>query len=422
MRIKVSLHGLLFVLTLTLSFMSGYSVFYGSVGSITWYLLYYGKFFLILFCIFECFSHVYIKREDWKDTKKLFLLFCSVPIVIFLYSIIIWTINSPTNDFITRGISDTLFKLLSYAGGIAIAYKAKENATKYVSYAAIITYVISLLMGAVTDKGYFFRYELFNRTTSAQGKYTELHEIAFIIGMCLIFFVFSCEEDYIKSHKWSFIMLIIFFIIADKRIGFAAFGLAGLFGLTIKKKRKLTKESSIFVTGIITVLICLLYTSLSTSNGLISLLESHNIDLMGRDIIYRYFRQFCDFTPTYFGRGVGFVTRQFDYTSSRDLYQMAVIRALHNDYMKVFIEIGFWGFIIWLIYWLIYIPRKINKLAGFNAMFSAFCVILYTFVTYATDNTEGYFNYQLVLALLISSIVFLKNNTGSNERTINDKS
>lgn len=40
--------------------------------------------------------------------------------------------------------------------------------------------------------------------------------------------------------------------------------------------------------------------------------------------------------PTFMGKGVGFVGRQFDYTTRADLYHMVSIRALHNDFFKMY--------------------------------------------------------------------------------------
>ena len=125
---------------------------------------------------------------------------------------------------------------------------------------------------------------------------------------------------------------------------------------------------------------CMVYVSLIVSGVFVSLLKVVGIDLMGRDIIYGYFRKFASFSPGFLGRGVGFVTRQFDYTTRDDLYNMVSIRALHNDFFKMYIEIGFIGFLIWVYWWLIKKPQILQKRYGVKKAFVCMLLILYAFI------------------------------------------
>ncbi len=121
---------------------------------------------------------------------------------------------------------------------------------------------------------------------------------------------------------------------------------------------------------------------------------------------------------------MGFVGRQFDYTSSATLYNMATIKALHNDFMKLYIDLGFSGFIVWCSYWLMYIPRKLIKRFDPEVSYSCLLIIIYSFITYMTDNTEGYFNYQMILVMIITTIVIsgvqMKSNAERNSNVISD--
>ena len=104
------------------------------------------------------------------------------------------------------------------------------------------------------------------------------------------------------------------------------------------------------------------------------------------------------------GHGIGFTGRQFDFVTSADLYNMASVKAMHNDFFKLYIELGFVGFAIWCYWWAIRIPRKISSKFDINAAFSCMLLIMYTFILYTTDNTDTYFNYQMQLGILISLI------------------
>lgn len=402
--LRIKLYPFLGTLAMVVCLMSGYSVFYGKVRSPMWYLLYFGKYILVLAFIVLAYS----KKSKYQDARSamkwLQKLFLIIPIACFIYTLGIWTVNGTTVPFITRGISDTLFKMIAFAGGISFAFLLGSESVRCGFYATIITYSISIVLGFIHGGFGFLSSSLFQRTTTAQGLYTELHEVAYIMGLLLVYMLFVNRKDISKS-RLAFFMLCFFFVIAWKRIGIAAILIVFIIGIITKRAKKMAKDGIMRIAGIIGVIVCLFYISLTASNELVQLLTSRGIGLMGRNIIYNYFRQFCDFSITFLGRGVGFVGRQFDYTSAADLYNMAAIRALHNDFMKLFIELGFWGFTIWCIMWLIRIPKKIMNKYSIDTAYSIFLLIIYSFITYTTDNTEGYFNYQMYLTMLISVIV-----------------
>lgn len=386
--------------------MSAYPVFYGEVKSPIWYLLYYGKYLLSLSFILYSFT----KRKSDANAvylrKKFNRNFVLCPIVILAYSICIWTLNTPSFNFITRGISNTLFNCISYATGIAIACSLKEETPKCAIIAALTVYCISIFLGLLHGGGDFLKNCLFLRSTSAQGAYTELHEVAFVIGLYLLFLLFMNKKRFIKNTRCMTIMCILFYIIAWKRIGLAAFIFVALYIIIIRRKTARLTSKLMYVTGIVTIAICLIYVAFSTSDNLILILNRQGIDMMGRNIIYSYFRRFCDFTPLFLGRGVGFVSRQFDYATEADLYNMVSIKALHNDLMKMYIEVGFAGFVVWCYYWLINIPKKIVKYANVQAGFYSLCLLLFAFITYTTDNTGEYYNFQMHLIMLLYTISY----------------
>lgn len=212
-------------------------------------------------------------------------------------------------------------------------------------------------------------------------------------------------------------LCVIFFIIAWKRIGIGAFVLVALYLWIIQKKVKPLTPKLMKITEIATVVVCFVYVSFSTSDSLDAFLSSHGIEMSGRNIIYSYFRKFCDFTPLYFGHGIGFVSRQFDYTTAADLYNMVSIKALHNDLMQMYIDLGFMGFLVWCYFWLFYLPRKIKRFANVEAGFYALCLILFAFITYTTDNTAGYYSFQMHLVMLLFAFSYYFRNDRQVRKT-----
>ena len=73
---------------------------------------------------------------------------------------------------------------------------------------------------------------------------------------------------------------------------------------------------------------------------------------------------------------------------------------LHNDFMRVYIEMGFWGFFAWGWYTLIFQYNWIKSKFGLETVRLFFLCELYIFLTYMTDNTLFYFYTGTVLRLI----------------------
>ena len=277
---------------MTFSFMSGYDAFYGKVGSPLWTIYYYGKYvWILLFIILSLqYRHTRIAIRKRNDSFHLFLV---LPVIIFIYSVFVWLIRTPSFNFITRGISNTVFECISFAGGVYLAFALNERGIRIGVYSILFTYSLSIIIGLINGGSTFLKTALFNRTYAYQGKYTELHEVAFTLGLYII--IFALKKDELKKlfrhPRIIMVLCIAYFIIAWKRIGIFAVIVSIIIGKVLENSKKLDK-SLIRNIGIVGVVLCLVFVSFSTSDELVSILQSHNIEMSGRNIIYNYFRLF----------------------------------------------------------------------------------------------------------------------------------
>ena len=86
--------------------------------------------------------------------------------------------------------------------------------------------------------------------------------------------------------------------------------------------------------------------------------------------------------------------------SKSEVGNMASARGLHNDVLKMYIECGFIGSLIWLTYNWLYVPINIFKKVGKKQATLYIALTIFAFITYLTDNTENYFAFQVILLLL----------------------
>ena len=122
------------------------------------------------------------------------------------------------------------------------------------------------------------------------------------------------------------------------------------------------------------------------------------IDVLGRDKLWLLPNAYYEFSP--FWKGLGFegvdqLTRMF-----HEQGILTRIIPLHNDYLKVFIELGAPGFTLWaLIHYVLY-PLYWIKYHDTETALLYMAILCYMSVTYMTDNTAFYFWCSIGLRLI----------------------
>ena len=132
-----------------------------------------------------------------------------------------------------------------------------------------------------------------------------------------------------------------------------------------------------------------LYLYLTRSGILVAFLESLGVDMMGRDVLWSLPNDYYELSP--FWKGLGF-------EGATDLvnmwYQEGLINRaypLHNDILKIFIELGALGFTLWAgINYILY-PAYWMKRHDMETGILYMAILAYMTVTYLTDNTAFYF-------------------------------
>lgn len=369
---------------------------------------YWTKFILavvvILYAIFCVNKRDVGLRSSCKRTRQLLL---APWILMLFYSCIIWETQKTAIPYITRGISNFIANVIPILLGAALVVIYRERIVRLVVIAICFMAFTNYTMGIIVN-GPSFLVQLFNINCeeSTYRIYKELHEIAYIAGLLLLYYFH--KKDYRLNKGWLISVFIVFFF-AWKRIGILALAIAFLFYILLRHINKSGKKFNIVACGVIAVLLSILYVWMSVSDELSTLLHEYGINMLGRDVIYSYFRKFCDFSITYPGRGIGFVSRQFNYLTWADVGAMVALKqGLHNDLFSLYLEIGMIGFLVWIVYQLIYVPRKIREWSGIDCAVHCFTYIIFTFVTYTTDNTLRYFVYQMTLVILISVTCYEK--------------
>jgi O-antigen ligase len=77
------------------------------------------------------------------------------------------------------------------------------------------------------------------------------------------------------------------------------------------------------------------------------------------------------------------------------------VHAVHNDFLQYFIDLGFWGYILWLVSMTILRVCYFGKKGDIENAILTFSLTLYLIIVSSTDNTMNFPLLTTVLAILM---------------------
>lgn len=379
-------------------------VFFPSSNGMVYNIIYYMKYIGAIVLFFYTIS----KKRDYdviQVQKKYIRLFAPLFILIIVVEFITLCDGRIVDEFgvsyWTRALSYILNKICIFSEIACIYILCRKETIKCISNALIFDglLIVSLVIVKCgifeTLKVFFAVFNLIPKNSAM--KLLELHEITYCTGLCIIYYMFFYKNK-TKSDIIRIILMIIIFILGGKRIAFIGIVVASLFSLIIRKSGLTIKGITIF--GFIGVVVCILYIILLYKHNLLSYLKNGGVDVMGRDIIYNYFMDRTEFSVFSVGWGVAAVTKVTENMTRFAVGNMVNVKGLHNDILKMYIELGFWGCTVWCAFNLLYVPKKIYKKFGRKRATLYMSLIIFAFITYLTDNTENYPVFQTILFII----------------------
>ena len=330
----------------------------------------------------------------------------SIPLfVTTIVSLFIWFMNTVETEVIARGISGSFIytNMLSFAlcAG-AFLYVFGEKGIWY-NLIAIITANMLMIATIIMQYGIgSFLSELITLVTTFAGVtgeiivQAEIHELAFCLGAYLIYMLLKPQKN------TAFLILLLLtsfcFITSFKRIAIIAIALALVLGYILKFIAKYhDKTAKVLLPLMSFALIFLLvgYIALIKMDAF-ELLEKAGINTSGRVEIYNAVDEFYEFKLDFPGNGIGFLTYQLNTNMNIE------VSSVHNDFLQHFIDLGFVGYIIWLMSMTVLRVVYFGKNGRTENAIIAFVLIVYLIIVSSTDNTTNYPLLTGVLAILMT--------------------
>ncbi len=368
------------------------------------FITYRHAFALVLcFSAFVCFL---IKPDVARGVVALKGAFIySIPLFVTLsVSLFIWFTGQVDSAVVFRGLSSSLVYMNMFSFALAAGaflYIFGEKGIWYNLASILIANILMLLtIVAQNGMGPFFS-ELVTLVITFAGEtgdiiiQAEIHELAFCIGAYLVYMLLKPRKD---IYFIMFLVLSVFcFVAAFKRIGIISVAVVLFIGWLLKLGAKVREDiARRWAYGLSIALIIILIGYIAIIKmGAFEYLEKSGIDTNGRMDIYNAVDKYYEFSPEFLGNGIGFLTYQLNTNMN------VGVASVHNDFLQYFIDLGFWGYIIWLISMTIARVKSFGGGKGADGEIVTFTLMLYLIISSSTDNTMNYPLLMGVLAILM---------------------
>ncbi len=337
----------------------------------------------------------------------------SIPLAVTTaVSLFIWFMETVDISVISRGLSSSFvyMNMLSFAlAAGAMLYIFGKRGVWYNLLAILIANIL-MIITVIAENGignYFSEFVTlvvtFADVTGDIIVQAEIHELAFCLGAYLIYMLFKPRKDAVY-----FILLILSvfcFLSAFKRIAIIAIVIALMFGYLLKFIAHYNKKTASRLVTLFTVAVILLligYIALIKGDAF-ALLEKAGINTSGRVGIYNAVDDFYEFDPGFAGNGIGFLTYQLN------TFMNIGVASIHNDFLQHFIDLGFWGYIIWLVSMTLVRVWYFGRHGNVENAIITFMLTVYLIIVSSTDNTMNYPLLTGVLAMLMMGNSFDEN-------------
>ena len=334
------------------------------------------------------------------------IVFSAPVIVTVTVSLLIWSVNLENFDVISRGLSGMFIftNMISSAfAAVALLYIFGEKGIWYNLIAIIIANIFMLCLIILEYGLGSFISEMITLIVTFAGetgdiiKNAEIHELAFCLGAYLVYMAFKPKK---KVFFWvMFVLSGVCFVAAFKRIAMAAIGISVVLGWVLKFISKFYDKFAFRLVQALTIVVMVIligYIAIIKMD-IFTVLQESGVETSGRSYVYTVVDGFYEFSPEFFGHGIGFLTYQLNSGSVVG----TGVTAVHNDFLQYYIDLGFWGYIIWLVSMTLFRINYFGKNGKTENAIVAFILIIYLLISSSTDNTMNYPLLTTVLAIIM---------------------
>lgn len=271
--------------------------------------------------------------------------------VAMIGSAIIWIFTfTPIRQMIS-GFFEPAYMMLCVACAMALAYILRERMLTC-TFWALTTAFFALLVPRILEFGfaeYLRRLIAYLQSGGTQGYGISLEEtsFAYLYVFFAIYFGFHWKELPIWK-RFAKVFIIVFALLNTfKRSGLLALAVGFALAFVYFRLGEVTRRYFLNFIMVAFILAAFLYIPFVRYGLFNRIAEALQLRTSHRNEIYAFYSQYYDFGLDYLGRGLGWIQRlrhQIEFFSNGE-----IAINVHCDYVYYYIELGFWGYLFWMI-------------------------------------------------------------------------
>lgn len=326
--------------------------------------------------------------------------------VAMIWSAAIWIFSfTPVRQMIS-GFFEPAYMVLSLLSAAFLVYVFKENAALY-SFWALTAALLLMVSQRIVEFGlseYFRRLLIYLRSMGKTGSGVSLEDTSFSYAYVFFCIYFIFTRNSTEKEKWwklalRFLMIIFGMLEVFKRSSFLALaaGLTVAFLYSLCKGRYRKWFVNLLAAGFI--FFAIFYIPFIRYGLFNRIMEALNIDTSARTRIYSYYARYYEFSPRYTGRGLGFIWQLMGRAERFNTGLQSV--NVHCDYVRFYIELGFWGYLCWVFTVFPWLIKRMVK--GISAADDAVVlgVAVAAVVLRLTENVSQLYSAVLTMGIVI---------------------
>lgn len=346
-----------------------------------------------------------------KHFLKYYLLFYFPFLLFWVWSLVIWISSFQTVDYIIRGSLNTIYMFTAVGYVVGSYYLFGESAVYLNFYTMCAANTVKLAQTILANGAgqvlseYITLVASFASETGKAISAMELHDMAFGFGPYILFFLLYRKNG--RLRLGHLLLAIFFFTLAMKRIAIAAVILPLVLILPYLKMGDGARRVYGAILGYGGILLAFLYLWSIKAGVFYDIVDALGINMMSRDVFYARYSGFYELAPSFLGLGVRFVYRYEEAVEG-------VVHQIHNIFLQMYIEVGFWTWFAWLWYEIRFRIYAIGKRVGFQGAILLLVSTIYMWITFATDNTLYYWPPNV--AYMFLSLLWVEKTIGERSR------
>ena len=340
----------------------------------------------------------FLVRADFEHMRRcmaflpVYLLYIGL---LMVWTLAIWTRELTGLPSIVRGMSKLLYQGFGIVYAIGFVYLCRERAIDCFFAGMVIT---NALIALLEIPGYGLAASLRSVITciltfgDAEGyvRALEIHDVTFLFGQFFVYYAALAPREHAKERKVCLMkagVAMLFMLLGLKRTAIPGAMLWAVYAAFILRRRHPMR----WVMGTSVAMIAFFWVYLiAIRTGLFSrMMNMLGIDSMGRDYIWGMAYPYYSLSPAFTGQGFEAVDAIVSQWHREGLINHPY--PFHNDILKVYVELGFGGFCLWLAVQYLAYPAFFSRMSGERAALVYFSLLGYMSVTYLTDNTAFYY-------------------------------